>query len=114
MLRNRREYSADSSCKLLSTAIYFLTELPEQLRKELKAPQSGQYTIVREVEDIKIVRGICKRQFGPVKGWRIHASKLHKQDGFCTRYGHHLLTPPEYTAAQKAAIHVLDWCQRRP
>ncbi|VDN95751.1 unnamed protein product [Brugia pahangi] len=47
--------------------------------------------------------------------WRIHASKKHKQDGFCARCGHHLLLPPEFTAAQRTAaveLHALDWCPR--
>uniref|UniRef100_A8NZP1 Uncharacterized protein n=2 Tax=Brugia malayi TaxID=6279 RepID=A8NZP1_BRUMA len=50
-----------------------------------------------------------------LKGWRIHASRTHKQDGFCARCGHYLLLPPEFTAAQRTAameLHALDWCPR--
>lgn len=33
--------------------------------------------------------------------------------GFCARYGHYLLLPPEFTAGKKtAAVDALDWCPR--
>uniref|UniRef100_A0A915Q831 C2H2-type domain-containing protein n=1 Tax=Setaria digitata TaxID=48799 RepID=A0A915Q831_9BILA len=75
-------------------------ELPEQLRKELQAPQAEPCTIVRENEHISIVCGICSKQFRSVKEWRIHASGLRKEDG-------------RYTAEQRTAAvetNVLDWC----
>ncbi|KAL3984681.1 hypothetical protein ACH3XW_35540 [Acanthocheilonema viteae] len=92
-----------------------LGDLPEQLRNELQVPRAEPYTVVRGEESNDIVCGICNRQFGTIKGWRIHASRMHKQDGFCTRCGHYLLLPPQYTAAQKIAaleLHNLDWCPR--
>uniref|UniRef100_A0AAF5Q4C2 C2H2-type domain-containing protein n=1 Tax=Wuchereria bancrofti TaxID=6293 RepID=A0AAF5Q4C2_WUCBA len=92
-----------------------LGELPEQLRKELKMPQVEPYTVVRAKGDVNIVCGICDRQFETLKGWRIHTSRMHKQDGFCARCGHYLLLPPSFTAAQKTAameLHALDWCPR--
>ncbi|VDM23570.1 unnamed protein product [Wuchereria bancrofti] len=54
-------------------------------------------------------------QFETLKGWRIHASRMHKQDGFCARCGHNLLLPPGFTAEQRIAameLHALDWCPR--
>ncbi|VDM14319.1 unnamed protein product [Wuchereria bancrofti] len=58
---------------------------------------------------------LAARQFGTLKGWRIHASRMHKQDGFCARCGHNLLLPPGFTAAQITAaveLHALEWCPR--
>ncbi|VIO95436.1 Uncharacterized protein BM_BM17606 [Brugia malayi] len=92
-----------------------LGDLPEQLRRELLVPQAEPYTVVEANEEKNIVCGICGRQFGTLKGWRIHASRMHKQDGFCARCGHYLLLPPGFTAAQKRAateVHALDWCPR--
>uniref|UniRef100_A0AAF5Q3I1 Zinc finger protein n=2 Tax=Wuchereria bancrofti TaxID=6293 RepID=A0AAF5Q3I1_WUCBA len=92
-----------------------LGDLPEQLRRELQEPQAEPYTVVREDGNNNIVCGICSRQFGTLKGWRIHASRMHKQDGFCARCGHNLLLPPGFTAAQITAaveLHALEWCPR--
>ncbi|EJW71740.1 zinc finger protein, partial [Wuchereria bancrofti] len=92
-----------------------LGDLPEQLRRELLVPQAEPYTVVQTNEDSNIVCGICGRQFATLKGWRIHASRMHKQDGFCARCGHYVLLPPGFTAAQRTAaveIHTLDWCPR--
>uniref|UniRef100_A0AAF5Q6V7 Zinc finger protein n=1 Tax=Wuchereria bancrofti TaxID=6293 RepID=A0AAF5Q6V7_WUCBA len=91
-----------------------LGDLPEQLRMELQVPQVEPYTVTQGEEN-KIVCGICRRQFETLKGWRIHASRMHKQDGFCARCGHYLLLPPGFTAAQRTAaveLHALDWCPR--
>ncbi|EFO15899.1 zinc finger protein [Loa loa] len=71
--------------------------------------------VLREEGNVSIVCGICDRQFDTLKGWRIHVSMKHKQEGFCARCGHYLLLPPEFTAAQKTAVvelHALDWCPR--
>ncbi|EJW71713.1 zinc finger protein, partial [Wuchereria bancrofti] len=92
-----------------------LGDLPDQFRKELEVPQVEPYTVARAEGNIAIVCGICDRQFETLKGWRIHASRKHKQDGFCARCGHNLLLPPEFTAAQRTAaveLHALDWCPR--
>ncbi|KAL4001713.1 hypothetical protein ACH3XW_0405 [Acanthocheilonema viteae] len=92
-----------------------LGDLPEQFRRELQVPQTIPYTVVRAEGRSTIVCGICGRQFETVKGWRIHTSRMHKQDGFCARCGHYLLLPPEFTAAQKVAaleLHNLEWCPR--
>uniref|UniRef100_A0AAF5RXP6 Zinc finger protein n=1 Tax=Wuchereria bancrofti TaxID=6293 RepID=A0AAF5RXP6_WUCBA len=92
-----------------------LGDLPEQFRKKLQLPQVEPYTVVQTEGNNSIVCGICDRQFGTLKGWRIHASRMHKQDGFCARCGHCLLLPPNFTAAQKAAaveLHALYWCPR--
>ncbi|VDN88808.1 unnamed protein product [Brugia pahangi] len=58
-----------------------LGDLPEQLRRELQVPQAVPYTVHHEGEINRIVCGICNRQFETLKGWRIHASRMHKQDG---------------------------------
>uniref|UniRef100_A0AAF5Q627 C2H2-type domain-containing protein n=1 Tax=Wuchereria bancrofti TaxID=6293 RepID=A0AAF5Q627_WUCBA len=92
-----------------------LKDLPEQLRMELEVPQAEPYTIAQGEGSKNIVCGLCGRQFETLKGWRIHASRMHKQDGFCSRCGHYLLLPPEFTAAQRTAaveLHALDWCPR--
>ncbi|EJW81225.1 zinc finger protein [Wuchereria bancrofti] len=92
-----------------------LGNLPDRFRRELQVPQAEPYTVIEVEGENIIVCGICNRQFGTLKGWRIHASRTHKQDGFCARCGHYLLLPPEFTAAQKIAaieIHALDWCPR--
>ncbi|KAK6107417.1 hypothetical protein QQG55_28095 [Brugia pahangi] len=90
-------------------------DLPEQLRRELIVPQAEPYTVAQGEGNKNIVCGLCCRQFETLKGWRIHASRTHKQDGFCARCGHYLLLPPEFTAAQRTAameLHALDWCPR--
>ncbi|VIP00196.1 Uncharacterized protein BM_BM17164 [Brugia malayi] len=92
-----------------------LKNLPEQLRRELIVPQAEPYTVAQGEGSKNIVCGLCCRQFETLKGWRIHASRTHKQDGFCARCGHYLLLPPEFTAAQRTAameLHALDWCPR--
>uniref|UniRef100_A0AAF5PWA8 C2H2-type domain-containing protein n=1 Tax=Wuchereria bancrofti TaxID=6293 RepID=A0AAF5PWA8_WUCBA len=92
-----------------------LGDLPEQLRRELLVPRAEPYTVVQANDDSNIVCGICGRQFATLKGWRIHATRMHKQDGFCARCGHYVLLPPGFTAAQRTAaveIHALDWCPR--
>ncbi|VDN85921.1 unnamed protein product [Brugia pahangi] len=83
--------------------------------KELIVPQAEPYTVAQGEGNKNIVCGLCCRQFKTLKGWRIHASRTHKQDGFCARCGHYLLLPPEFTAAQRTAameLHALDWCPR--
>uniref|UniRef100_A8P820 Zinc finger, C2H2 type family protein n=1 Tax=Brugia malayi TaxID=6279 RepID=A8P820_BRUMA len=78
-------------------------------------PQVEPYTVVRAEGSVNIVCGICNRQFETLKGWRIHTSRMHKQDGFCARCGHYLLLPPSFTVVQKTAameLHALDWCPR--
>ncbi|EJD74861.1 hypothetical protein LOAG_17894 [Loa loa] len=90
-----------------------LRDLPEQLRRELQVPETEPYTVVQVEGNNSIVCGICNRQFGTLKGWRIHASMTHKQDGFSARCSHYFLLPPEYTAAQQIAavgLHALDCC----
>ncbi|VIO92740.1 Uncharacterized protein BM_BM17438 [Brugia malayi] len=92
-----------------------LGELLEQLRRELEMPQVEPYTVVRAEGSVNIVCGICNRQFETLKGWRIHTSRMHKQNGFCARCGHYLLLPPSFTVVQKTAameLHALDWCPR--
>uniref|UniRef100_A0A8R1XPE2 C2H2-type domain-containing protein n=2 Tax=Onchocerca volvulus TaxID=6282 RepID=A0A8R1XPE2_ONCVO len=89
--------------------------LPRQFRRKLAPPQADAYTVAC-IEGIPtIVCGICGRQFETIKGWRIHSSRMHKQDGFCSNCGHNLLLPSSFTAAQKCAaveLHVLEWCPR--
>ncbi|VIO95754.1 Uncharacterized protein BM_BM17623 [Brugia malayi] len=92
-----------------------LKDLPEQLRMELEVPQVEPYMIAQGEGSKNIVCDLCSRQFETLKGWRIHASRTHKQDGFCSRCGHNLLLPPGFTAAQRTAaveLHALDWCPR--
>ncbi|VDM97821.1 unnamed protein product, partial [Onchocerca ochengi] len=89
--------------------------LPSRFRRKLAPPQADAYTVV-QIEGVPtIVCGICGRQFGTIKGWRIHSSRMHKQDGFCSNCGHSLLLPSSFTDAQKRAaveLHALDWCPR--
>uniref|UniRef100_A0A8R1XR69 C2H2-type domain-containing protein n=1 Tax=Onchocerca volvulus TaxID=6282 RepID=A0A8R1XR69_ONCVO len=89
--------------------------LPREFREKLAPPQADAYTVVC-IEGIPtIVCGICDRQFETIKGWRIHTSRMHKQDGFCCSCGHNLLLPSSFTAAQRCAaveLHVLEWCPR--
>uniref|UniRef100_A0A0R3RP17 C2H2-type domain-containing protein n=1 Tax=Elaeophora elaphi TaxID=1147741 RepID=A0A0R3RP17_9BILA len=91
-----------------------LEDLLGQLRQKLVVPRAEPYTVVREGRTSAIVCGFCHRQFKTLKGWRIHTSKMHKQEGFCARCGHSLLLPPEFTAAQRTAaveLHALEWCR---
>ncbi|VIO93099.1 Uncharacterized protein BM_BM9136, partial [Brugia malayi] len=59
--------------------------------------------------------GICPKEFGTLKGWRIHASKVHKKNGFCQKCGHfvdmpHVRSDDEITAMME--LHALEWCPR--
>ncbi|EJW78902.1 zinc finger protein [Wuchereria bancrofti] len=94
-----------------------LGDLPEQLRRSCKNRRQNHTRWFEKTETTTsvILCGICSRQFGTLKGWRIHASRMHKQDGFCARCGHNLLLPPGFTAAQITAaveLHALEWCPR--
>ncbi|VDN08492.1 unnamed protein product [Thelazia callipaeda] len=89
--------------------------LPEQFRQELREPENNAYEVVMDGNQSSIICGFCGRRFETLKGWRIHATRMHKQDGFCTACGHILTLPPTATAAQKQAaveLHISDWCPR--
>uniref|UniRef100_A0A1I7W1T1 C2H2-type domain-containing protein n=1 Tax=Loa loa TaxID=7209 RepID=A0A1I7W1T1_LOALO len=56
---------------------------------------------------------LCAKEFGTLKGWRIHASKTHRQNGFCQKCGHFIDMPHVNSSEEIAAtmeLHSLEWC----
>uniref|UniRef100_A0A915PHX9 C2H2-type domain-containing protein n=1 Tax=Setaria digitata TaxID=48799 RepID=A0A915PHX9_9BILA len=57
--------------------------LPERFRKLLVAPHVDSYTVVGNGSRwTGILCGFCAKEFGMLKGWRIHAAKMHTGNAF--------------------------------
>ncbi|VIO99080.1 Uncharacterized protein BM_BM10667 [Brugia malayi] len=59
--------------------------------------------------------GMCPKEFGTLKGWRIHAAKMHRQNGFCQKCGHFIDMPHASSDEERAAtmeLHALEWCPK--
>ncbi|VDN85218.1 unnamed protein product [Brugia pahangi] len=79
-----RQY-VNSSCKRTRTIRIPVPAMQEAIaaappEKELIVPQAEPYTVAQGEGNKKTVCGLCCRQFETLKGWRIHASRTHKQD----------------------------------
>uniref|UniRef100_A0A915PJX9 C2H2-type domain-containing protein n=1 Tax=Setaria digitata TaxID=48799 RepID=A0A915PJX9_9BILA len=54
--------------------------------------------------------GFCPKEFGTLKGWRIHTTKMHKQNGYCQKCGHFVDMPNATTAAGiQATMELILW-----
>ncbi|EJD73539.1 hypothetical protein LOAG_19043 [Loa loa] len=88
--------------------------LPPQYRQLLVTPETDPYTVARNADGSATIEcSMCPKRFGTLKGWRIHASKVHRQNGFCQRCGHfinmpHVNSDVEITATME--LHSLEWC----
>uniref|UniRef100_A0A1I7VG36 C2H2-type domain-containing protein n=1 Tax=Loa loa TaxID=7209 RepID=A0A1I7VG36_LOALO len=68
--------------------------LPAQYQELLVEPEIDPYTVIRNGDGSVIIGcGICPKEFGTLKGWRIHAAKMHTQNGFCHKCGHFVKMP---------------------
>ncbi|VDN02460.1 unnamed protein product [Thelazia callipaeda] len=79
--------------------------LPDQTSQDV-------YKVVTNGEHSYLTCRIWERDFDTLKGWRMHASKMHKKDDFCSRFGHYLALPPTFDASEKEAaveLHIFDW-----
>ncbi|VIO95195.1 Uncharacterized protein BM_BM16945 [Brugia malayi] len=90
--------------------------LPPQYRQLLVAPEIDPYTVIRNADGSTTIEcGMCPKEFGTLKGWRIHAAKMHRQNGFCQKCGHfidmpHVSSDEEITATME--LHALEWCPK--
>uniref|UniRef100_A0A1I7V5S3 Zinc finger protein n=1 Tax=Loa loa TaxID=7209 RepID=A0A1I7V5S3_LOALO len=88
--------------------------LPAQYQELLVVPEIDPYTVIRNADGSVIIEcGICPKEFGTLKGWRIHAAKMHRQNGFCQKCGHFIEMPHVRSAEEVAAtmeLHSLEWC----
>uniref|UniRef100_A0A915Q3T1 C2H2-type domain-containing protein n=1 Tax=Setaria digitata TaxID=48799 RepID=A0A915Q3T1_9BILA len=88
--------------------------LPEHYKQLLVAPEIDPYTANRKDDgSIVIECGFCPKEFGTIKGWKIHAAKMHRQNGFCQKCGY-FIDMPHVTAAEEIAavmeLHSMEWC----
>uniref|UniRef100_A0A915PDG2 C2H2-type domain-containing protein n=1 Tax=Setaria digitata TaxID=48799 RepID=A0A915PDG2_9BILA len=88
--------------------------LPEHYQQLLVAPEIDPYTVNRKDDGSIVVEcGFCPKEFGTIKGWRIHAAKMHRQNGFCQKCGHFVDMPHARTVEEIAAVmelHSMEWC----
>ncbi|VDN08430.1 unnamed protein product [Thelazia callipaeda] len=53
------------------------------------------------------------KKFNTMKGWRIHAARMHKECGYYQKCHHYLTVPFGYTKEQISAameMRCLEWC----
>nr|CDP98971.1 Bm10667 [Brugia malayi] len=90
--------------------------LPPQYRQLLVAPEIDPYTVIRNADGSATIEcGMCPKEFGTLKGWRIHAAKMHRQNGFCQKCGHFIDMPHASSDEERAAtmeLHALEWCPK--
>ncbi|EJW73622.1 zinc finger protein [Wuchereria bancrofti] len=90
--------------------------LPPQYRQLLVAPEIDPYTVIRNADGSTTIEcGMCPKEFGTLKGWRIHAGKMHRQNGFCQKCGHFIDMPHVSSDEEIAAtmeLHALEWCPK--
>uniref|UniRef100_A0A1I7VYE8 C2H2-type domain-containing protein n=1 Tax=Loa loa TaxID=7209 RepID=A0A1I7VYE8_LOALO len=90
--------------------------LPAQYQQLLVTPPIDPYIVIRNADGSTTIEcGMCPKEFGTLKGWRIHASKVHRQSGFCQKCGHfinmpHVSSDAEITATME--LHSLEWCPK--
>uniref|UniRef100_A0A915PKL9 C2H2-type domain-containing protein n=1 Tax=Setaria digitata TaxID=48799 RepID=A0A915PKL9_9BILA len=88
--------------------------LPEHYQQLLVAPEIDPYIVSRKEDGSTVIEcGFCPKEFGTLKGWRIHAAKMHRQNGFCQKCGHFVDMPHATTAAEIQAtmeLHSMEWC----
>ncbi|EFO14840.1 zinc finger protein [Loa loa] len=90
--------------------------LPAQYQQLLVVPPIDPYTVNRNADGSMIIKcGMCPKEFRTLKGWRIHAAKLHRQNGFCQKCGHyvnmlHVRSDEEIAATME--LHSLEWCPK--
>uniref|UniRef100_A0A1I7VCS5 C2H2-type domain-containing protein n=1 Tax=Loa loa TaxID=7209 RepID=A0A1I7VCS5_LOALO len=90
--------------------------LPAHYQELLVVPEIDPYKIIRNDDGSVIIGcGMCPKEFGTLKGWRIHAAKMHTQNGFCHKCGHfvrmaHVRTIEEIAAMME--LHSSEWCPK--
>uniref|UniRef100_A0A1I7VEI5 C2H2-type domain-containing protein n=1 Tax=Loa loa TaxID=7209 RepID=A0A1I7VEI5_LOALO len=90
--------------------------LPAHYQELLVVPEIDPYKIIRNNDGSVIIGcGMCPKEFGTLKGWRIHAAKMHTQNGFCHKCGHFVKMPHVRCIEEIAAmmeLHSLEWCPK--
>uniref|UniRef100_A0A1I7V977 C2H2-type domain-containing protein n=1 Tax=Loa loa TaxID=7209 RepID=A0A1I7V977_LOALO len=89
--------------------------LPAQYQELLVEPEIDPYTVIRNGDGSVIIGcGICPKEFVTLKGWRIHAAKMHTQNGFCHKCGHFVKMPHvrSLKKLQHNELHSLEWCPK--
>ncbi|VDO18274.1 unnamed protein product [Brugia timori] len=88
----------------------------------MAAPEIDPYTVTRKVD------GSTANEFGTLKGWRIHASRTHRQNGefnfglnciiccnFCQKCDHFVKMPHAASTEVIEAVmefHSMEWCPK--
>ncbi|VDN93584.1 unnamed protein product [Brugia pahangi] len=82
----------------------------------LVAPEIDPYTVIRNADGSATIEcDMRAKEFGTLKGWRIHAAKMHRQNGFCQKCGHFIDMPHASSDEERTAtmeLHALEWCPK--
>uniref|UniRef100_A0A915PK91 C2H2-type domain-containing protein n=1 Tax=Setaria digitata TaxID=48799 RepID=A0A915PK91_9BILA len=91
-------------------------ELPERYRQLLVLPRFDPYFVIRKDDGSTTIKcSFCAKEFGSLKGWRIHAAKIHTQIRFCQKCGYFVDMPNAISAEEITAtmeLHSMEWCTR--
>uniref|UniRef100_A0A915PFK2 C2H2-type domain-containing protein n=1 Tax=Setaria digitata TaxID=48799 RepID=A0A915PFK2_9BILA len=91
-------------------------KLPERYRQLLVLPRFDPYFVIRKDDGSTTIKcGFCSKEFGTLKGWRIHAARTHTQIRFCQKCGYFIDMPNAISAEEIKAtmeLHSMEWCTR--
>ncbi|KAK6105812.1 hypothetical protein QQG55_21755 [Brugia pahangi] len=93
-----------------------LEALPAHYRRALAAPEIDPYMVTKKVDGSTAIGcGFCQKEFGTLKGWRIHASRTLRQNGFCQKCNHFVKMPHAASTEVIEAVmefHSMEWCPK--
>uniref|UniRef100_A0A1I7VJW6 C2H2-type domain-containing protein n=1 Tax=Loa loa TaxID=7209 RepID=A0A1I7VJW6_LOALO len=69
------------------------------------------YIVIRNADGSTTIEcGMCPKEFGTLKGWRIHASKAFARNAATSLIWPHVSSDAEITATME--LHSLEWCPK--